>query len=114
MDQHKNTPKMDAFTSLPHQIHAPTFRNSGKKIQKPFVNSYGVIIGDSQYDSAQSPLNHWSEEIDPAIMSGPEWVHPTNDIGWNTKENRELIEGAERNKQERFSHPYIDTSYQAD
>ena len=24
-------------------------------------------------------------------MSGSEWVHPTNDIGWNTPENHDLL-----------------------
>lgn len=30
--------------------------------------------------------------MDPEIMAGDQWVHPTNDIGWNTTENRELLE----------------------
>lgn len=110
----QNQPKMDEFPSLPHQIHAPSFRHTGRKIQKPFVNSYGVVIGDSYYNSTQSPLNHWSEEIDPEVMAGPEWVHPTNDIGWNTNENRQLLEQNTLNEPENFSHPYIDTSYSTD
>ena len=39
----------------------------------------------------ESPLENWSKEKIHAIMSGSEWVHPTNDIGWNTPENNELL-----------------------
>ena len=27
----------------------------------------------------------------PAIMAGEEWIHPTNDIGWISEENQELL-----------------------
>lgn len=113
-NQYNDDINVERYTSLPHQIHAPTFRYQGKKLQKPFLNSYGVVIGDSKYDSPQSPLNHWSEEIDPAIMSGPEWVHPTNDIGWNTYENRQLAEENVIIDKDLFTHPYMDTSVKTD
>ena len=44
------------------------------------MNPYDVVIGDSKYNSENSPLNNWSDEVDPAIMAGDEWIHPTNDI----------------------------------
>ncbi|MFG6119195.1 MULTISPECIES: DUF3905 domain-containing protein [Thalassobacillus] len=104
--------QMDEFTSFPHQINAPNVDK--KKRKAPFVNPYGVTIGDSYYDSMNSPLNHWSEEIDPAVMSGDEWVHETNDIGWNTSHNRKLMEENYYAKRKNFSHPTHDASYQTD
>lgn len=100
--------------SMPHQANAPVFENVSDEERKPFVNKYGVVIGDSNYDSANSPLNQWSEETDPAIMAGEEWVHPTNDIGWNTASNRQLAEEKESTKDSPFMHPTKDVSYLKD
>ena len=95
--------------TFPHQISAPDYKNSTRSIQQPFVNEFGVIIGDSFYDSADSPLNQWSTETDPSVMAGDQWVHPTNDIGWNSNENQELLED-NRIKGARFMHPTFDVS----
>ncbi|GED29882.1 DUF3905 domain-containing protein [Brevibacillus centrosporus] len=105
----KETKDIAIDGTLPHQISAPDFKNSTRSIQKPFVNEFGVVIGDSLYDSQESPINNWSTETDPSVMAGDQWVHPTNDIGWNSYENREMLEdkpfvGA------RFSHPTHDVS----
>ncbi|WP_243385469.1 DUF3905 domain-containing protein [Bacillus kexueae] len=100
--------------TLPHQMNAPNWEASGKELEEPFINQYGVMIGDSDYDSEQSPLNHWSDEIDPAIMSGDEWVHPTNDIGWNTPENRQLVEKETLQTNGHFMHPNFDVGKHAD
>ncbi|HSH26076.1 MAG TPA: DUF3905 domain-containing protein [Massilibacterium sp.] len=104
--------------TMPHQINAPSFKGTSIKVEKPFVNQHGVVIGDSFYDSKHSPLNQWSDETDPAIMAGDEWVHPTNDIGWNAKENQELLEKQrEVNHHDlstRFMHPTKDVSYSKD
>lgn len=100
--------------TLPHQIYSPSYKGSGIKMQEPFVNEHGVVIGDSFYDSPNSPLNNWSDEVDPEIMAGDEWVHPTNDIGWNTTENRELIEKNAGQQRARFMHPTIDVSHGKD
>lgn len=99
--------------TLPHQINAPSFKGTGIKMQPPFVNSHGVVIGDSIYNSANSPLENWTKDTDPAIMAGEEWVHPTNDIGWNTSENRELLE-QKRTPQVPFMHPTKDVSHGKD
>lgn len=109
--QQKTTMSIDE--TLPHQAGSPVFKGSGIKMKEPFTNQYGVVIGDSHYDSAHSPLNKWSKETDPEIMAGEEWVHPTNDIGWNSAENRELIEKKIPGK-EPFMHPPIDVSYERD
>lgn len=100
--------------TLPHQINAPNWEGTGKELEEPFTNEYGVVIGDSFYDSPNSPLNKWSDEIDPAIMSSDCWVHPTNDIGWNSPENRELVEQELSPNQSPFMHPTIDVSKGAD
>ncbi|MFD2369110.1 DUF3905 domain-containing protein [Brevibacillus sp. GCM10020057] len=105
----KETDDISIDGTLPHQISAPDFKHSSRSIQKPFVNGFGVVIGDSQYNSPQSPLNNWSTQTDPAIMAGDQWVHPTNDIGWNTYENRELLED-EQPDGARFMHPTHDVS----
>lgn len=113
-DRQSDIPSPVLDETIPHQIDAPTYKGSGISMQKPFVNRYGIVIGDSQYNSLNSPLNHWSDEIDPATMAGDEWVHPTNDIGWNTKENKELIEGKIKPKGVPFQHPMQDATYRND
>lgn len=110
----KKLKKMTIAETMPHQISAPDFKKAGMKTEPPFVNEHGVVIGDSHYSSSHSPLEQWSDEIDPAIMAGDEWVHPTNDIGWNTPENRELIEGSQPPKGYPFMHPTIDVSHEKD
>lgn len=115
-NQNLKSPKIAG--TMPHQINAPVFPEETRKYEAPFVNKYGVVIGDSHYESENSPLEQWSTETDPAIMAGDEWVHPTNDIGWNTAENRELIEQhkgeQQKQKDARFMHPTIDSSYNTD
>jgi hypothetical protein len=105
---------MSIDQTLPHQINSPDFKDTGMKIEPPFVNKHGVIIGDSIYGSDSSPLENWSSDTDPAIMSGDEWVHPTNDIGWNSEENRELIEGKRKPQGVPFMHPSKDVSHGSD
>jgi hypothetical protein len=91
--------------TLPHQMNFPSFKGTGKKMQQPFINQYDVVIGDSKYDSTNSPLNNWSDEVDPATMAGEEWIHPTNDIGWISEENQELLKNEVDNKNDAFMHP---------
>jgi hypothetical protein len=110
----KEKKRVDIDQTLPHQINAPSFKGSTIKMQPPFMNSYGVTIGDSYYTSKGSPLENWSKEIDPAIMSGSEWVHPTNDIGWNTPENHDLLNRSKQPHSEIFMHPSLDVGKDAD
>ncbi|QED47312.1 DUF3905 domain-containing protein [Cytobacillus dafuensis] len=102
--------KLGIDETLPHQIEAPSFKGTGIQMKPPFENSQGVVIGDSFYASENSPLENWSDETDPSIMSGDEWVHPTNDIGWNTTENKELLEQKKRPQASPFMHPTHDVS----
>lgn len=110
----ENKDKFSLNETLPHQTHAPSWKDTGMKMEEPFVNDYGVVIGDSFYNSEHSPLNQWSDDIDPAIMAGDQWVHPTNDIGWNTSENRELLEEKRKPNEVPFMHPDKDVSYDSD
>jgi hypothetical protein len=107
-----NSPILD--DTIPHQINSPSFKNAPMKMEAPFVNEHGVTIGDSLYNSDNSPLNNWSDDVDPAIMAGDQWVHPTNDIGWNTSENRELIEKDIPSQGVPFMHSTKDVSYSKD
>ncbi|MBB6443636.1 DUF3905 domain-containing protein [Bacillus benzoevorans] len=100
--------------TLPHQINAPSFKDTPIDMQPPFVNSHGVTIGDSFYTSKESPLENWSTETDPAVMAGSEWVHPTNDIGWNTDANKELLEKQKLKQTAPFMHPTINVSNSSD
>ncbi|MBT2678328.1 DUF3905 domain-containing protein [Bacillus sp. ISL-35] len=101
---------LDIEETLPHQINAPSFKDTGMEMKPPFRNEHGVIIGDSLYASEDSPLENWSDETDPAVMAGDEWVHPTNDIGWNTAENRDLLEEKRKPQGYPFMHPTKDVS----
>ena len=100
--------------SLTHQINTPNLKGTGIKRMPPFVNSFGVTIGDSYYTSKESPLENWSDNIDPAVMSGSEWVHPTNDIGWNTNENKELLEKNVLPQTSPYMHPTKNVSKASD
>ena len=106
----RKEPRMDIDGTLPHQASAPSFKGTGMEMQRPFINKYGVMIGDSNYQSPDSPLEKWTDDTDPSIMSGQEWVHPTNDIGWNSAENRQLLEEKKKPNAYPFMHPSIDTS----
>lgn len=100
--------------TMPHQISAPSFEGTGIKMEPPFVNKHDVTIGDSIYASPNSPLENWTKDTDPSIMAGDEWVHPTNDIGWNTAENRELLESKKKPQAYPFMHPSKDVSQGTD
>ncbi|MFK9094489.1 DUF3905 domain-containing protein [Bacillus salipaludis] len=111
MKQSKNKEVAEQLTineTMPHQINAPSFEGTGIKMEEPFVNKHGVTIGDSMYASENSPLENWSRNTDPEVMAGDEWVHPTNDIGWNTPENRELLESKRKPQAVPFMHPTKD------
>lgn len=83
----KDDPGLDPF-----EIEfRPEFR-TGRGPREPFVNEAGVVIGDHDYASPNSPLENWSKDTDPAVMAGEQWVHPYKDIGFRTRENRDWFE----------------------
>lgn len=86
----------------------PEFRE-GRGPREPFVNEYGVVIGDHDCESANSPLERWSEETDPSVMAGETWVHPYKDIGFLTSENRDLFERGVASSRP-FAHPMHSTA----
>lgn len=97
----------------PYEIEfLPEFRQ-GRGPEKPFINEYGVVIGDHMYDSPESPLNNWTVDTDPEIMAGDEWVHPFKDIGFHTEENRDLFEKGIPPQGGMFMHPDKDAAYEA-
>ena len=69
------------------------------------MNAHGVVIGDHDYVSAKSPLEQWSTETEPSVMSGAQWVHPYKDIGFRTPENRDLFERGIAPSSGLFMHP---------
>jgi len=90
----------------------PEFR-IGRGPRGPFVNEHGVVIGDHDYESPNSPLENWSKDTDPSVMSGDEWVHPYKDIGFRTAENRRLFEEGIPPQSGIFMHPDKDAGYQS-
>jgi len=67
----------------------------------------------SVVEDNNTPLDNWSVDIDPAIMSGDEWVDKENDIGNKAIENEELKEGIPT-QSSIFMHPTHDVSYGKD
>jgi hypothetical protein len=97
----------------PYEIQfLPQFRK-GRGPEEPFVNEHGVTIGDHDYDSPESPLNHWSKDTDPSVMAGDEWVHPFKDVGFHTQENRDYFEKGISPAGGIFMHPDKDAAYPA-
>ncbi|WNQ12081.1 DUF3905 domain-containing protein [Paenibacillus aurantius] len=88
----------------------PEFRK-GRGPEEPFVNEYGVTIGDHDYRSENSPLENWTAGTDPSVMAGDEWVHPFKDIGFHTAENRDYFERGIPPRGGITMHPTIDTAY---
>lgn len=101
----KPAPGRDDSELDPYEIEfKPEFRgNRGPR--EPFVNQEGVVIGDHDYSSPQSPLEQWSKDTEPSVMAGDEWVHPYKDIGFRTRENRDLFERGIRPQAGIYMHP---------
>jgi hypothetical protein len=102
----KNDPALDPF-----EINFRPEFQQGRGPRKPFVNEHGVVIGDHDYESENSPLEQWSKDTDPSTMSGDDWVHPFKDVGFQTAENKELFEQAIPPQGYPFMHPDKDVAY---
>ncbi|HEU4962281.1 MAG TPA: DUF3905 domain-containing protein [Bacilli bacterium] len=57
-----------------------------------------------------TPLDNWSKDIDPAIMSGDQWVDNDHDLGTTRRENIELMNGTASPVMAPFMHPTHDVS----
>lgn len=88
----------------------PRFRQ-GRGPEKAFTNPFGVVIGDHDYESAQSPLEQWTENTDPSVMAGDQWVHPFKDIGFQSDENRDYFERGIAPQSGIFMHPDKNVAY---
>ncbi|MBP2118800.1 DUF3905 domain-containing protein [Cohnella lubricantis] len=94
----------------PYEIEFRQEYREGRGPEAPFVNDYGVVIGDHDYASPNSPLEQWTEETDPHTMSGDQWVHPFKDVGFRTRENRDLFETGIAPASGVFMHPAIQSA----
>jgi len=89
----------------------PQFQE-GRGPHEAFVNEHGVVIGDHEYASENSPLEQWTAETDPSVMAGDEWVHPYKDVGFQSAENRDIFEKGIAPQSGIFTHPDKDVSYE--
>jgi hypothetical protein len=92
-DNKKSTKSAQDQSELdPFEIDFLPQFEQGRGPRTPFVNEYGVTIGDHDYESDNSPLEQWTSDTNPEVMAGDQWVHPFKDIGFQSSENRELFE----------------------
>ncbi|MDQ0189233.1 DUF3905 domain-containing protein [Alicyclobacillus cycloheptanicus] len=57
----------------------------------------------------ETPLDHWSKEIDPVIMAGDEWASQDPGVDPGAKRIQEGLGGTRPG--EMFMHPQHDTTY---
>ncbi|MGG1517640.1 DUF3905 domain-containing protein [Paenibacillus oryzisoli] len=89
----------------PYEIDFLPQFEQGRGPRTPFVNEYGVTIGDHDYESDNSPLEQWTDDTDPSVMAGDQWVHPYKDVGFQTAENRDIFEKGIAPQSGIFTHP---------
>lgn len=72
---------------------------------------------DDDHDKApwrNTPLDNWSKDVDPYIMSGDKYVDNDHDLGSTRRENLELMNGTASPVMAPFMHPTHDTSMRND
>ena len=47
------SPKIEG--TMPHQINAPVFPEEARQLEAPFINKYGVVIGDNRVPQRNPP-----------------------------------------------------------
>ncbi|MCX7570708.1 DUF3905 domain-containing protein [Tumebacillus sp. DT12] len=57
-----------------------------------------------------TPLDNWSKDTDPFIMSGDKYVDNDHDLGTTRRENIELLNGQRNPVMAPFMHPTHDVS----
>jgi hypothetical protein len=113
MDKKKQELKKLGKSKLdPYEINFLPEFEQGRGSREAFVNEYDVIIGDHEYESPESPLQNWTTETDPSVMSGDQWVHTFKDIGFHTEENQDYFEKGIAPQAGRFMHPDKDVAYE--
>lgn len=104
-DQKKSvTSSKDQSELDPYEIDFLPQFEQGRGPRAPFVNEYGVTIGDHDYESDNSPLEQWTSDTNPEVMAGDQWVHPFKDVGFQSTENRELFEEGIKPQSGIFTH----------
>ncbi|TXK82671.1 DUF3905 domain-containing protein [Paenibacillus sp. N3.4] len=98
----------------PFEINFLPQFEQGRGPHEAFVNEYDVVIGDHDYESANSPLEQWTAETDPVVMAGDGWVHPYKDIGFQSAENRDIFERGIPPQSGIFTHPDKNVAYDPD
>lgn len=111
-EQQKKLKKLGDAKLDPYEINFLPEYEQGRGSREAFINEYDVIIGDHEYESPNSPLQNWTLDTDPAIMAGDQWVHPYKDIGFHSKENRQLFEEGIEPQGGIFTHPDKDVAYE--
>ncbi|OAS17428.1 DUF3905 domain-containing protein [Paenibacillus oryzisoli] len=91
-DQKKSTTSKDQSELDPYEIEFLPQFEQGRGPRAPFVNEFGVTIGDHDYESENSPLEQWTSSTNPEDMAGDQWVHPFKDVGFQSAQNREIFE----------------------
>jgi hypothetical protein len=112
MHEEVRSAELDRDDLDPFEINFLPEFEAGRGPRHPFVNEYGVVIGDHDYQSPDSPLMHWDTDTDPSVMAGDEWVHPYKDIGFHTAENRDYFERGIPPQSGIFMHPSQDVAYE--
>ncbi|TCP53721.1 uncharacterized protein DUF3905 [Tumebacillus sp. BK434] len=72
---------------------------------------------DDDHDNApwrNTPLDNWSRDVDPAVMSGDKYVDNDHDLGSTRRENLELKNGTASPVMAPFMHPTHDASMRND
>jgi hypothetical protein len=59
----------------------------------------------------ETPLEHWSRDVDPAVMSGDQWVDNERDPGSERMENQHILSGQPMSPLAPFMHPTHDVTY---
>ncbi|UKS26469.1 DUF3905 domain-containing protein [Paenibacillus sp. HWE-109] len=110
-DQKKAASAQEQSELDPFEINFLPQFEQGRGPHEAFVNEHGVVIGDHEYESDNSPLEQWTAQTDPEVMAGDEWVHPYKDIGFQTAENRDYFEKGIAPQGGIFTHPDKDVSF---
>ncbi|UOF92135.1 DUF3905 domain-containing protein [Fodinisporobacter ferrooxydans] len=68
-------------------------------------------LQEKQAPWRNTPLDYWSTDIDPAILSGDQWVDDQRDPGFQRRENQALADGDTSMLMAPFMHPVHDVTY---
>jgi hypothetical protein len=68
-------------------------------------------LQEKQAPWRNTPLDNWSTEIDPAVLSGDRWVDNERDPGTQRRENQAIARGDTSMLMAPFMHPMHDVTY---